>query len=120
MIKGTQFISIWSEDNKNLVPFYRDIVGLNLFGDNPGFAVFANSDGAPVLGIGTHSEVHGPNTDSARHIVGFASTDIHVDFLRMKDAGVEFLEEPNVQGPVWVATFKDPEGNLLQLQQFTS
>ena len=120
MIKGTMLVSVWSEDNKNLVPFYRDIVGLQLVGDNPGFAVFANSDGAMVLGVGTHSDVHGANREPARHIIGLETTDIHVDFLRMKDAGVEFVEEPNVQGPAWVATFKDPEGNLLQLQQFAA
>ncbi|MCH8052333.1 MAG: VOC family protein, partial [Chloroflexi bacterium] len=34
--------------------------------------------------------------------------------------GVEFIEEPNRQsadGPQ-IATFKDPEGNLIQLLQF--
>jgi len=29
-----------------------------------------------------------------------------------------FVEDPKDFGNVWVATFKDPEGNLLQLLQF--
>jgi predicted lactoylglutathione lyase len=38
----------------------------------------------------------------------------------LKSAGVEFIEEPNKQGGVWIATFKDPEGNFLQFLQFDS
>ena len=37
---------------------------------------------------------------------------------RLKRAGVEFVEEPKDYGDVWVATFKDPEGKLLQLLAF--
>ena len=40
--------------------------------------------------------------------------------VALKAAGVEFIEEPNqpgAEGPQ-IATFKDPEGNLIQLLQF--
>jgi predicted enzyme related to lactoylglutathione lyase len=36
---------------------------------------------------------------------------------RLKDAGVEFIEDPTDYGTVWIVTLKDPEGNLVQLLQ---
>jgi predicted enzyme related to lactoylglutathione lyase len=59
-----------------------------------------------------------PNTAPARHMVGFISDDIRADWKRLTDAGVVFVEDPKDYGNVSVATFKDPDGNLLQLLQF--
>ena len=120
MIKGLRISSIFSEDIEKLLPFYRDTVGLSVGqGGGDGFYVMGDANG-PVLGLGTHSEVHGKATDQARHIVGFDTDDIQADFQRLKAAGVEFIEEPNRPGGdgPQIATFKDPEGNLIQLLQF--
>ena len=119
MIKGLRISSIFSEDVEKLLPFYRDTVGLTVGQGGDGFYVMGDVSG-PVLGLGTHSEVHGKVTDQARHIVGFDTDDIQADFQRLKAAGVEFIEEPNRQGGdgPQIATFKDPEGNLIQLLQF--
>lgn len=74
-------------------------------------------DGA-TLGLGTHSEVHGRNADPARHMIGFTSDDIRADWKRLKEAGVEFIEDPTEYGgDMSIATLKDPEGNLVQLWQ---
>lgn len=117
MIKGLRISSIWSEDLNNLLPFYRDVLGLDVGMEAPGFVILGDPNGAAVA-LGTHSEVHGAASDAARHIVGFDSDDIQGDCVRLRDAGVEFVEEPNKQGNGWIATFRDPEGNLLQLLQF--
>ena len=117
MIKGLRISSIWSEDLNNLLPFYRDVLGLTVGMETPGFVILGDA-GGPVAALGTHSEVHGKATDPARHIVGFDTDDIQGDYARLKAAGVEFVEEPNRQGDLWIATFKDPEGNLIQLLQF--
>jgi predicted enzyme related to lactoylglutathione lyase len=119
MIKGLRIASIWSEDVNNLLPFYRDTVGLTVGMEAPGFVILGDVNG-PAAALGTHSEVHGKATDPARHMVGFDSDDIKADCARLKAAGVEFVEEPNeIQGG-WIATFKDPEGNLIQLLQLGS
>ncbi len=117
MIKGLRVSSIWSENLSNLLPFYRDTLSLPIGMETPGFIIFGDPN-APAVAIGTHSEVSGRNTDPARHIVGFDTDDIAADVARLKSAGVEFIEEPNEQGDAMIATFKDPEGNLLQLLQF--
>jgi len=117
MIKGLSGASIWSEDLNNLLPFYRDVLGLTVRLQTPGFVVFGEA-GAPALALGSHSEVRGRNADPARHMVGLATDDITADWKRLKAAGVEFVEDPKDYGNLWIATLKDPEGNLLQLLQF--
>jgi predicted enzyme related to lactoylglutathione lyase len=114
MIQGLRGASIWSEDVKNLLPFYRDVLGLKVGFESPGFVVLGEL-GAPALALGTHSEVHGRNADSARHMVGLATDDVRTDWKRLKAAGVEFVEDPTDYGNLRIATLKDPEGNLIQL-----
>ena len=116
MIKGLRGASIWSEDVKNLLPFYRDVLGLKVGRESPGFVVLGELE-APALALGTHSEVHGRNTDPARHMVGLATDDVRTDWKRLKSAGVEFVEDPTDYANVRIATLKDPEGNLVQLLQ---
>ncbi len=117
MITGLGGATIWSEDIGNLLPFYRDVVGLRAGIGTPEFVVFGDQT-APALAIGTHSEVHGRTAEPARHMVGLITNDIQGDSSRLKAAGVRFIEEPNDQGGgFWLATFEDPEGNLIQLFQ---
>jgi predicted enzyme related to lactoylglutathione lyase len=114
MITGLRGASIWSEDVKNLLPFYRDVLGLRVGFESPGFVVLGEL-GTPALALGTHSEVHGRNADPARHMVGLATDDARADWKRLKTAGVEFVEDPTDYGNLRIATLKDPEGNLVQL-----
>src|SRR5687768_3998553 len=121
MIKEFTGATIWSENLNNLLPFYRDILGLKVTatGETPNFVILGdNATEAPSLGLGTHSEVRGRTTDPLRHMVGFASDDLAADWKRLKDEGVEFIEDPTDYGDLSIATLKDPEGNLVQLFQF--
>jgi len=116
MIKGLRGATIWSEDLGNLLPFYRDVLGLKVGLQTPGFVVLGEP-GSPALALGTHSEVRGRNADPARHMVGLATDDVTADWKRLKAAGVEFVEDPTDYGNLRIATLKDPEGNLVQLLQ---
>jgi predicted enzyme related to lactoylglutathione lyase len=120
MIKKFAGASIWSEDLNNLLPFYRDVLGLKVVHQSEGFVVLGEdqSDSA-TLGLGTHSEVRERNSDPARHMVSFESDNLTADWQRLKDAGVEFIEDPTEYGgDMSIATLKDPEGNLVQLWQY--
>jgi predicted enzyme related to lactoylglutathione lyase len=116
MIKGLRGATTWSEDVNNLLPFYRDLLGLPVAVQMPGFAVLGPL-GGPSLALGTHSEVHGRNTDAARHMVGLETDDVDGEWQRLSAAGVEFVEKPTDYGQLRIATLKDPEGNLIQLLQ---
>jgi predicted enzyme related to lactoylglutathione lyase len=116
MIQGLRGATIWSENHDHLLPFYRDLLGLPVMVQIPGFVVLG-SRGAPTLALGTHSEVHGRNADPARHMVGLGSDDVDADWRRLTAAGVEFIETPTTYGQLRIATLKDPEGNLIQLLQ---
>ena len=119
MITNLASASVWSEDLNNLLPFYRDVLGLKVAMESPGFVVLgADRPDMPGMGLGTHSEVHGRNNDPARHMVAFATDDIKADWERLKQAGVEFIQDPTDYGDIWVATLRDPEGNQVQLLQF--
>ena len=121
MIKKFAGASIWSQDLNNLLPFYRDVIGLKVTLESPRYVVLgADQPGLPGLALGTHSKVHGPNSDPARHLVSLASDDVKADWTRLKQAGVEFIEDPTDYENLSVATLKDPEGNLVQLVQFRS
>jgi predicted enzyme related to lactoylglutathione lyase len=51
-------------------------------------------------------------------MVGLASDDLTADWKRLKEAGVEFIQDPTDYGDLSIATLKDPEGNLVQLFHF--
>lgn len=116
MIKGLSAVSVWSADLKNLLPFYRDVLGLEVVIESPRFVVLGEA-GGPSVGLGTHSEVRGRNADPARHMIGLTTDDLAADWKRLKAAGVEFVEAPTDYDTVSIATLKDPEGNLIQLIQ---
>ena len=118
MITGFGGATIWSEDLNNLLPFYRDTLGLKPGMSMEGFIVFDSDPTAPSLALGTHSDVHGMNTDPMRHMVAFITDDMTGTVAQLKGKGVQFIDEPAKFENVLVSTFKDPEGNLLQLLQF--
>jgi glyoxylase I family protein len=120
MIKQFGGASIWSQDLNNLLPFYRDVLGLKVMHESPGYVILGTGQkDVPMLALGTHSEVRGRNADPARHMVGFDSDDLKGDVKRLKDKGVEFIQDPEDYGDLWLATLKDPEGNLVQIWEYT-
>ena len=116
MIKGLSGATIWSEDVNNLLPFYRDTLGLKVRMQTPDFVVLGDGDGSS-LGLGTHSEVRGKASDPFRHMVGLDADDLDAEYQRLQAAGVEFIERPTQYDGLRIATLRDPEGNVVQLLQ---
>src|SRR5512133_1375244 len=119
MLKRFTGATIWSQDLNNLLPFYRDTLGLKVGMQSERFVAFGEGESGPMLGLGSHSEVQGNAVDPKRHMVGFESDDIDADYQRLTSAGVEFIEKPTEYDGMRIATLKDPEGNLVQLFQTT-
>src|SRR2546425_11564188 len=98
VLKGLGGATIWSANLDNLVPFYRDVLGLKVAYEVPGFVGFGergDSGGykGAYLGIGTHSEVKGIASDPYRHMVGLESDDVDADYERLTAAGLGVIEE---------------------------
>ena len=56
--------------------------------------------------------------DPFRVMANFGVDDINQECRRLRDEGVEFIRPPEQEHwGGWVATFKDPDGNILQLLQ---
>lgn len=113
MIRGLQGVFIWTDDLARLVPFYRDTLGLPMEFATPGFVGFRLPNG--MLGLGLHSEVHGPAGDPYRIMINLIVEDILDTYRRLHDQGVSFIRAPSLEGGASIATFRDPDGNILQL-----
>jgi MFS family permease len=110
--------TIWSEDHNNLLPFYRDVLGLNVAVQTPQMVTLGDH-GGPSLNLGTHSDVRGKAGDPFRHLVTLHSEDLDADYLRLQAAGVEFLDRPAHLDELRFFTLLDPDGNVVQLHQPT-
>lgn len=119
MIEGLAGVIIWTDDLERLLIFYRDTLGLPLQSLQPAFAAFALGD--VRFSIGVHSQVSGPSRDPHRVMVNLAVSDIHGVHIELAARGVQFIRDPEREHwGGWVATLRDPDGNLLQLLQQAS
>lgn len=115
-VEGIAGVILWTDNVERLAQFYRDVVGLTVHSERPHFVAFTSGD--VRLSVGLHDGVSGASSDPYRVMVNLAVTDIHRVHSRLAAQGVEFLREPEEEH--WgglVATFRDPDGNLLQLLQ---
>lgn len=117
MIRGLAGVVLWTDQLDAMVAFYRDVLRLPLHSHHGDFVAFEVAPGQR-LSVGRHSRVRGPATDPYRIMVHLDTNDIHADCARLEAAGVAFLRRPEQEHwGGWVATFHDPDGNILQLLQ---
>jgi predicted enzyme related to lactoylglutathione lyase len=117
-IDGLAGVLIWTEAHRfpAMARFYRDTLGLAA---RTAKGNFVNFDWTGVrLSVGVHERVHGESRDPLRIMINLAVTDIQVVHERLVRAGVVFPRAPEQEDwGGWVATFADPDGNILQLLQ---
>jgi len=113
MIESVIGVTIWTDDLERLLKFYRDTLGLKLRGRHGDFVNFAWGD--MRLNLGLHDRVKGHSRDPYRIMISFGISDIHAEYRRLVERGVEFIRVPEQEfWGGWVATFLDPDGNILQ------
>ena len=116
MIKGLAGVVIWTENLEGLSKFYRDTLGLVPHSVRPHYVSFKWDN--MRLGIGSHSDVVGTSMDPLRIMVNLRVSDIHAEYERLSERGVNFLRAPELEHwDGWVCTFSDPDGNVIQLLQ---
>lgn len=113
-------VLIWTNDARYpaMAAFYRDTLGLPVRTDRGHHLAF-EWPGGMRLTLGVHAGIHsGPARDPLRIMINFEVMDIHATAAHLQQRGVTFTRPPS-QEPWggWIATFADPDGNMLQLLQ---
>ena len=109
-------ITVTSEHPERLVPFYRDIVGLEQ-NSQMGDGAF-NVAGANFL-IDGHSETVGDTKEPHRMLINFFVEDLAAEKSRLEAEGVRFIRTAGEE--YWggkISTLVDPDGNYVQLIEF--
>ena len=116
MITGVVGITLWTADLERMFRFYSDLLQLPLRSRHQDFIDFEL--GEIRFNIGLHGEVQGTSRDPYRVMPHLSVKDIHGICQRLADRNIEFIRPPEMEHwGGWIATLKDPDGNILQLLQ---
>jgi methylmalonyl-CoA/ethylmalonyl-CoA epimerase len=111
---GQIFVNV--KDLDRAIAFYRDILGMTfLFQAPPNMAFFDCGGIRLMLGIADRADLDHPAS-----IIYYKVEDIERIYETFKARGVEFIVKPHLVAPMpdydlWLADFKDSEGNFLAL-----
>jgi len=111
---GQIFVNV--KDLDRAIAFYRDMLGMTfLFQAPPNMAFFDCGGVRIMLGIADR-----PELDHPASIIYYKVDDIQKVAEVFKARGVEFILDPHLVAPMptydlWLADFKDSEGNILAL-----
>jgi len=102
------------KDMDRSIAFYRDVLGLKLTLQTPGWS----SLDAGNVQVGLHSESEHLKvrpTEAAQ--MGFYVEDIQQAIAKLKERGTHVLMPPKKEDFGWLAVFQDPDGYHIQLCQ---
>lgn len=101
-----------SDLDRSLV-FYRDLLGLTVQSQLPGFAFL--DGGSLTIALSKDIWTHMGKAPGATQ-VAFGVDNVKASHAALKAKGVEFMNEPrDVNGRDWAANFRDPDGHLLSI-----
>lgn len=109
-------IFVNAKDLDRAIAFYRDILGMTfLFQAPPNMAFFQCGGVRIMLGIPDKAELAHPAS-----VIYYKVDDIEKVAEVFKARGVEFIIDPHLVAPMptydlWLADFRDSEGNILAL-----
>jgi predicted enzyme related to lactoylglutathione lyase len=116
MITGVVGVTLWTDNLERMFRFYHDLLELPLHSRHEDFIAFQLGD--IRFNLGLHHRVQGESKDPFRIMAHLGVDDIHQEHRRLEAAGVEFIRLPEQEHwGGWIATFKDPDGNILQMLQ---
>jgi methylmalonyl-CoA/ethylmalonyl-CoA epimerase len=111
---GQIFVNV--HDLERAIAFYRDVLGMKfLFQAPPNMAFFDCEGIRLMLGVADR-----PELDHPASIIYYKVDDIERVYEIFKARGVEFVVPPHLVAPMptydlWLADFRDSEGNVLAL-----
>lgn len=111
-------VIIWTDVQRfpQMEEFYTGILGLHRVSFRAGHVAYEHEGFR--LTIGVHDDVGGAAREPLRTMLNLAVADIHSAAEQLSRAGVVFSRRPEQESwGGWIATFKDPDGNTVQLLQ---
>lgn len=114
-ITGIGQISIIVKEVERATAFYRDVLGLPLLFTVPGMAFFDCGGVRLMLGRASSPELDHPSS-----ILYFRVPEINAGYERLVEQGVTMVTPPRLIAPMakydlWMAAFRDTEGNVHEL-----
>jgi methylmalonyl-CoA/ethylmalonyl-CoA epimerase len=108
-------ISINVKDLERATAFYRDVLGLPLLFTFPNLAFFDCAGVRLML-----SRAESPEFDHPSSILYFRVPDLNAAYQRLVELNVQISAPPRLIAPMptydlWMAAFRDSEGNIHQL-----
>jgi catechol 2,3-dioxygenase-like lactoylglutathione lyase family enzyme len=133
MIQGLKIATVWVLDQDRAKEFYTDKLGLEVrtdmtMGEGGMRWLTVGAPGQPDVELTLMVPGSGMDPESAEMVrklvakgvlgAGVLTTDdIHGDYRKLKDRGVEFLQEPQERPYGIEALFRDDSGNWYSLTQ---
>jgi catechol 2,3-dioxygenase-like lactoylglutathione lyase family enzyme len=115
VVRTLDHVYYWVADMDRAVAFYRDTLGLRLVRqDGPSWAAF--DVGGRTLAL--HGAVDGRALDPGGATAVLDVDDLDVAQAILAGRGVTFDHEGDVTGYARFASFRDPDGNTLQLIEY--
>ena len=107
-------IAIAISDLKKSVPFYRDILGLELLFEVPSGLAFFNCGGTRLM----LTTLQGKEEDHNTSAIYYKVSDIHKTTEQLQIKGVTFEREPKLAAKIddhdlWIGFIRDPDNNLV-------
>ena len=110
---------LYYQDLDRVVPFYRDILGLQLERDQGWCKIFQAGEKARV---GLVDEAHGSMSvsDEKSVLLTLVVDDVDAWYEHLRDEGVEIAAEPQMHEDIGVYCFflQDPAGYKIEIQKF--
>jgi methylmalonyl-CoA/ethylmalonyl-CoA epimerase len=108
-------IAIRARELPASIAFYRDALGLDYLFEAGPLAFLMCGDVRLMLAVPENEDVDHPSS-----AVYFRVADLDGAYRELADRGVEFVDEPHLiarlpDHELWMAFFRDPDGNLLGL-----
>lgn len=105
----------WTTDMDRAVKFYEDVLGLTLLRRDG--ASWAEFEAGPVR-LALHGAVEGHPVEAGGATAVFAVEDLDAARAGLEGRGVEFGDAAEVGEWARYATFRDPDGNTVQLIEY--
>jgi predicted enzyme related to lactoylglutathione lyase len=116
IVTGLDLVFYWVTDMDRAVVFYRDMLGLSLSRrDGENWAEFDSGGRRFAL----HGVGEGQSVTPGGATAVFSVDDLDQSKQRLSGQGVSFDHEGDVQGYARFASCRDPDGNTIQLIEYS-